>query len=161
MNKMSSELVNWISIIGSFLSLIGVIIALVQISKTRRAAEAAKDASLQTQNAISRNLLLSDVSTCVKHIEELKSFVRSEKYELALLRVNDLISQLSQIRERNFEDAILKLSNIRKDFERKIAKSSAKIKTAEVISQLAFISDDFNKLIGETKIAVQRGEQNG
>lgn len=96
---MSSELVNWISIIGSFLSLFGVIIALVQISKTRRAAEAAKDAAIQTQKAISRNLLLSDVSICIRNAEEIKSFVRNGKYESALIRVTDLISQLIQIRE--------------------------------------------------------------
>jgi hypothetical protein len=73
---------------------LGLPFAIWQIYKTRRAAEAAKDASLQTQKAISHNLLLSDVSTCVKHIEELKAFVRRENYELALVRANDLISQL-------------------------------------------------------------------
>ena len=91
MSNMSSELVNWISIIGSFLSLTGVIIALVQISKTRRAAEAAKDASIETQKAISRNLLLSDVSNCVKHIEEIRLYMRGENYELAQVRVNEMI----------------------------------------------------------------------
>lgn len=91
---MSSDLVNWISIIGSFLSLLGVIIALWQISKTRRAAEAAEKSSLQTQKVISRNLLLSDVSTCTRNIEEIKQFVRIEKYEASLIRTNDLISQL-------------------------------------------------------------------
>ena len=155
---MSSELVNWISIIGSVASLIGLPIAIWQIYKTRRAAEAAKDASLQTQKVISRNLLISDVSTCIKHIEELKSFVRNENYQLALVRVNDLVSQLMQIQEADFEEIILKLSNIRNDFERKLEKSSAKIKIAEVNSQLALISDDFNKLIGETKFTIQKGE---
>lgn len=70
-----------------------------QIYKTRRAAEAAEVASLQTQKSILRNLLLSDVSTCIKHIEEIKSSARNEKYEMSLTRVNDLISQLIQIQE--------------------------------------------------------------
>ena len=43
---MSSELVNWISIIGSVASLIGLPIAIWQIYKTRRAAEAATKAVL-------------------------------------------------------------------------------------------------------------------
>lgn len=117
---MSSEFVNWISIIGSFLSLFGVIIALIQISKIRHAAEAAKDASLQTQNAILRNLLLSDVSVCVKHTEEIRLYLRGENYDSAQIRVNDLISQLIQVQEVlksssqnyqiDFEEIFLKLN---------------------------------------------------
>jgi hypothetical protein len=165
---MNSDLVNWISIFGSLLSLIGVIIALIQIYKTRRAAEAAKDASIQTQKAISRNLLLSDVSICTRNIEEIKQFVRIERYEAALIRVTDLISQLIQIREMldrakqvyqiEFEERLSQLSIIRKDFEKKLAKSSVKINAVQINSQLAEISDELNKLIGETKIAVERDE---
>ncbi len=155
---MNDEFVKWIGIIGSVASLIGLPVAIWQIYKTRRAAEAAREASLQTQKVISRNLFISDVSTCVKHIEELKTFVRNENYQLALVRINDLVSQLMQIQETNFEETIEKLSKIRNDFERKLEKSSAKIKIAEVNSQLALISDDFNKLIGETKFTIQKGE---
>jgi hypothetical protein len=164
----SSDLVNWISIIGSLLSLIGVLIALWQISKTRHAAEAAKDSSLQTQKVISRNLLLSDVSTCTRNIEEIKQFVRIEKYEASLIRTNDLIAQLIQIREMltnsnqshqiEFKERLSQLSIIRESFEKKLAKGSAKIDIVQVNSQLSEVSDDLNKLIGETKIAVEKGD---
>ena len=66
---MSDEFVKWIGIIGSVASLVGLPIAIWQIYKTRRAAEAAEVASLQTQKSILRNLLLSDVSICIKYIE--------------------------------------------------------------------------------------------
>ncbi|MGI8788951.1 MAG: hypothetical protein ACR2HG_14510 [Pyrinomonadaceae bacterium] len=155
------EFIKWFGFIGSVASLVGLPIAIWQIYKTRRVAEAARNAALQTQKTISRNLLISDVSTCVKHIEEIKSFVRTENYELALVRINDLVSQLMQIQETDFKEIILKLSSIRNNFERKLEKSSAKIKIAEVNSQLALISDDFNRLIGETKFTIQKGEQNG
>ncbi len=165
---MSSELVNWISIIGSFLSLIGVIIALVQINKTRRAAEAAKDASLQTQKAISRNLLLSDVPNCTRNIEEIKYFARNEKYESALIRVTDLVSQLIQLRETlessnqshqiEFEERLSQLVFIRVNFEKKLNKNSVKINIVQVNSQLSEISDELNKLIGKVKLAIKEDE---
>jgi len=139
-----------------------------QIYKTRRAAEAAEVASLQTQKSILRNLLLSDVSTCIKHIEEIKSSARNEKYEMSLTRVNDLSSQLIQIQEVlkgsnqvyqiDFDEALLKLAGIRKDFERKLIKDSVKINTVRVNNQLDLISDSLNKLIGETKIVIGKGE---
>ncbi len=165
---MSDEFVKWIGVLGSVASLVGLPIAIWQIYKTRRAAEAAEDASLQTQKSILRNLLLSDVSICIKHIEEIKSSARNEKYELSLTRVSDLISQLiqiqevlkgsSQIHQIDFDKALLKLVVIRKDFERKLVKDSGKINTVRNNNQLDLISDSLNKLIGETKIGIRTGE---
>jgi len=67
----NDEFVKYISIIGSVASLIGIAFTYWQIYKTRCAAEPAKDASLQTQKAISRNLLISDISICIKYNEEI------------------------------------------------------------------------------------------
>ena len=160
--------VKWIGVIGSVASLVGLPIAIWQIYKTRRAAEAAEVASLQTQKSILRNLLLFDVSICIKHIEEIKSSARNEKYELSLTRVNDLISQLIKIQEvlkgsnqgiqSDFDESLIKLSNIRNDFEKKLSKSSVKINTVRVNSQLDLISDSLNKLMGETKIVIEKGD---
>ena len=165
---MSDEFIKWIGVIGSVASLIGIAFAYWQIYKTRQAAEAAKDAADRTQKFISRNLLLSDVSTCTRNLEEIKLFVRIERYESAQIRIGDLILQLIQVREMlessnyahqiEFEETISQLSIIREDFEKKLAKSSAKINAVRVNSQLSKISDDLNKLIGRTKIAIEKGE---
>lgn len=168
---MSSEILNWIGVVGSFLSLIGVIIAIWQILKTQRIAQAAKDASDRTQKIISRNLLLSDVSTCTKNLEEIKTYVRIERYEASLIRVNDLISALVQIQQRldgtnqiipfEFEEMLSQLSIVREEFEKKVNKSSARINNVQINARLSEISDDLNKLIGGTVMAIEEGEENG
>jgi hypothetical protein len=127
---MSGELTNWISIIGSIASLVGLPIAIWQIRKTRRVAEAAKEASDQTQKTISNNLLIADVSTCTKNLEEIKNYVRLERCESALIRITDLISYLIQIEQRadssrqnveiEFEEMLSQLSIIRESFDLKI-----------------------------------------
>lgn len=165
---MNGEFVKWIGIIGSIASLVGLPIAIWQIYKTRRAAESAKMASIQTQKTISRNLILSDVSNCTRNLEEIKQFVRNERYESSLIRTNDLVTQLIQIREIlkssdyvhkvEFKETLSQLSIIRENFEKKLVKSSAKIDGVQINSQLSKISDDLNTLIGETKIAVEKGE---
>ena len=165
---MNSEIINIIGVVGSFLSLIGVIIAIWQINKTKRIAQAAKDASDRTQKIISRNLLLSDVSTCTKNLEEIKTYVRIERYEASLIRVNDLISALVQIHQRmdntnqivpfGFEEMLLQLSVIRDEFEKKVNKSSARINNTQINSRLSLISDDLNKLIGGTIMLIEEGE---
>lgn len=168
---MNDEFVKWIGIIGSLASVFGLPFAIWQIYKTRRAAEAATKAVTRTQKAISRNLLLSEISNCTRNTEEIKSFVRSGKYESALIRANDLISQLIQIQEISkisnqsvqieFRETISQLSIIRKDFEKKIIKSSAKMDVELINSQLSEISDNLNKFIGETKVVVEKGEGYG
>lgn len=167
-NLVNDEFVKWIGVIGSVASLIGLPVAIWQIYKTRRAAEAATSALLQTQKTISRNLLRSDILNCTRNTEEIKSFVRSGKYESALIRVEDLISLLSQIQEISrssdqtihieFKEMLSQLSIIRKDFEKKLIKSSARMDVVQINSRLSEIADDLNKMIGETKIVIKKGE---
>lgn len=168
---MSNDFVNWLSVLGSIASLIGLPIAIWQIRKTRRVAEAARDASNRTQKIISRNLLLSDVKTCIKNLEEIQSFVRFDRYESAQIRTSDLVSYLYQIQQRTkdseqaleieYEEMLSQLSIIREEFERKVNKSSARINNVQINTQLSLISDDLNKLIGGTIMTIEKGEENG
>lgn len=145
--------------------MIGFPIAIWQIIKIRRASEITKKATLKTQNAIFRNLLLSDVSTCTRNLEEIKLLVRKENYESAQSRISDVISPLIQIQEvlktanpsyqTNFEQILLRLSIIRNDFEKKLVSDSVNINKIQINSQLAIISDSLNRLIGEAKISIE------
>ena len=165
---MSNEFVKRIGIIGSVASLIGIAFAYWQIYKTRQAAEAAKDASLQTQKIISRNLLISDVSNCMKHIEEIRLYVRGANYELALIRVNDLNSNLIQIqkvsesstqtRQIDFAKIHREIKKIRINLRNTVERNSENFNRIRTNNQLDFISDNLNKLIGETKIFIEKGD---
>ena len=168
---MNDEFVKWIGVIGSIASLVGLPVAIWQIYKTRRATEAATKAVLRTQNIISRNLILSDTSTCTRNLEEIKFYVRIERYESALIRISDLISSLIRIQQRSenaenlifieFEEMLSQLSIIREDFEKKVVKSSVRINMVQINSELSKISDNLNKLIGSTIIVIEKGEENG
>ncbi len=164
----SETLYWWLGLLGSIASLIGLPVAIWQIYKTKKIALAAKTASLETQRAISRNLLLSDVSVCVRHIEEIRLYLGSENYELAQVRVNDLNSQLMQIQavligskqthQIDFEEILREIKKTRSDFRKKIDGGSVKINTIRVNAQLDIVSDNLNKLIGETKIVIEKGD---
>lgn len=168
-NFVNDEFIKWIGVIGSVASLIGLPIAIWQIYKTRRAAESAREASNNTQKIISQNLLLTDISTCAKLIDDVKSFVRNERYETALIRVTDLITQLNQsqrvfsktatIEELDFEEFLGQLVIIRDLFERKINNSSVKINQARINGQLSEILDALNKWIGGAKVEVREGDK--
>jgi hypothetical protein len=168
---MINDIIYWLSVLGSIASLVGLPIAIWQIRKTRRVAEAARDASDRTQKTISQNLLLSNIHTCIKNLEEIQSFVRYERYESAQIRAYDLISYLYQIQQRTknsqqtleieYEEMLSELSIIREEFERKVNKSSARINNVQINTRLSEISDSLHKLVGGTIIAIEKGEENG
>jgi hypothetical protein len=161
---MSNLVINIISIIGSVLSLIGVIIAIAQIRKTLRAAQSAQAAATQTQFAISRNVLLTDISTCTRSLEELKVLIRGKRHEAALIRATDLSAQLIQlqhiqhstndIQNINFREILTQLSILRELLERKVFQQNTEVNPVQVNSQLSQISDQLNRWIGEEKYVV-------
>lgn len=158
----------WFAFLGSLASLIGLPVVIWQIVKARRIAEATQRASLRTQRIISRNLLLSEASICVRHIQETKLFISEDSLRLSQIRLNDIIAQLIQIQEMLYSpnqnkqsddlNAIfLELTKIRSKIGKKLVESSVKINKAQVNSKLDIISDSLNKIIGKIKIDFDQG----
>lgn len=53
------------------------------------------------------------------------------------------------------------LTIIREEFEKKVIKTSARINSIQINTQLSKVSDGLNKLVGGTIIAIEAGEENG
>lgn len=152
---------DWIGIIGTALSLIGIIVAIFQINKTRKAAEAAQGAAQSAINAIHLNVTLADISTCINEVEEIKVMIRSERYEAALLRVTDLSGKIIQLKTmpkskfvahiNNSKEMLTQLSVLRDLLERKLQDKNVKVHTPKVNKILSAISDDLHVWIGNNK----------
>lgn len=161
---MSQELYNIVGLGGSLLSLAGVAIALWQIRKTRTAAEAAERAAKETAGGLSRNLLLSDLTSCTIGIEEIKTSIRAKRYDAALLRANDVARQLIQLQNArplaspksssdDFLPALAQLGVLRDLLERTLGGEEKPIPSQanKILSQ---IGDDLNAVIGKMKFQV-------
>jgi uncharacterized protein YpuA (DUF1002 family) len=93
--------------------------------------------------------------------------MRGENYELALVRVNDLNSNLIQIQkvlesstqthQIDFVKIHREIKKIRIDLRNTVERESEKFSPIRINNQLDFISDNLNKLIGETKIFIEKG----
>jgi hypothetical protein len=158
---------NAIAAAGSVLSLIGVAIAIWQIRKTLRVAEAAQRAAEETQRAITRSVLLTDLSTCTTALEELKALIRGKRVEAALLRVTDLNTQLTQLQSLHgaspsepldFAQILTQLSILRELLERKLNEEKVVVNPVQVNTVLSSISDQLNSWIGKQKYLGSRGE---
>jgi len=143
-------------------------VALAQIRKTLSAARAAEQAAANTHGAITRNVFLADVSSCVTAIEELKVLLRSSRFEAALLRVTDLNADLIHIQHLpsvpadtssiQFTDVLTQLSVLRELLEQKVQSDAPDLNPVQANSVLSRISDQLNHWIGDSKyFAASRG----
>jgi hypothetical protein len=95
---LGAHILAWATLIGTGLSLLGVGIAISQIRRTAKAAEAAELAAREARAAFSSNVLLTDLAGCVRSIEEIKAHLRAARFESALLRLTDTRTLLIQMR---------------------------------------------------------------
>ena len=161
MPSVTQDFFNIATLVGTILSLTGVLITLAQIRKTLNAARAAEHAAANTYQAITRNVFLSDVSACVTSIEELKVLLRSSRFEAALLRVTDLNADLIHIQHLpsvptdtsaiQFTDILTQLSVLREVLEQKVQGDPSDLNSVKANSVLSKISDQLNHWIGDTK----------
>lgn len=98
-------LVNIVSISGAFFSLAGVIIALIQLARIHKASDAASSAASEAKADLQKLLSITEFAQVVSIIRKVESFVRYDKYELAIERIIDIKDFLDRI-------AFLKVPNV-------------------------------------------------
>ncbi len=94
--KESRTILNYISVIGTFASVFGLIIAYLQIlslKNTSESIETAVDSSIYRLNTL---LSVSELAKSKKLIEEIQIMLQHDSYEAALIRLKDLKELLIQ-----------------------------------------------------------------
>lgn len=98
------NIVNYTTIIGTSLSLIGIIIAYLQILSIKNSYELVStnvNIAIQRLNQVNR---ISDLSRSVKLTEEIQNYIKNNNYMLALLRMRDVKYILISI--KHYEELI-------------------------------------------------------
>ncbi|MDP2216199.1 MAG: hypothetical protein Q8J68_02790 [Methanolobus sp.] len=157
----SLNLVEWVGLIGSIVSIAGLPFALLQISRTRSAAEAAKKAATQAQQSFQKNIIVADLSSCARFIGEIQSQIRSERWEAALYRINELKTVLIQVRHLRdlpvddsdaFVQAITsQLSVLLSKLEQRLVNPNVKMDPVAINKKLDQISDSLFEVSGKAK----------
>lgn len=155
---MTQQFFNIATLVGTFLSLLGVLFAIGQIRRAVTAARAAENAAAGTERAIARNFFLADVSSCANAIEELKVLIRSDRHEAALLRVTDLTSNLIRIQHLpntpvdtsgiEFRQILTQLVILRDVLEQKLHTTETDVNPVQANAVLSIVSDQLNHWIG-------------
>jgi len=98
--------INFISLCGTFVSLIGLFITYIQVISLKQATEKTKLEIDNTLNRVNQIISISELSKGSKIIHEIQSANRSSNYELSLIRMQDLKAILIQVKNQQNEDLI-------------------------------------------------------
>lgn len=88
--------INFITVLGTYLSIFGLIVAYIQISSVKKIAKLTEEKVQETRDKIILILSVSDISKAIKVAEEAQFLLNNSKYDAALLRLKDLKSVIIQ-----------------------------------------------------------------
>lgn len=87
------------SVVGLLVSLIGFIVTIINVRKTKRAAEDARQATREAVERIGSQLLGSDISASLQLIRELDATCRKRNWEAAIDRCDEARTRLAHLSE--------------------------------------------------------------
>lgn len=83
-------ILNLFSLLGTYASIFGLVIALVQIFRLKQISEITQLEVQSTQKRINQLVSVAELSKANKIIQEIQHFISTDKYDLCLLRMRDL-----------------------------------------------------------------------
>ena len=147
---------DWLTV-SLVVSVVGVTVGLRQLWRTRKAAEAAEEASQATFGAVERTLLLVDLGDALQQLEETKGHLRYRRFESALMRATDFTESFLQLREHdavrlNHARHFGHLRILRKTLETWMQDRKHKIDVQVTIEHLTELSDKLNEIKGQQRL---------
>lgn len=89
---------SWASLIGLLVTVVGFIATIINVRRSRRAAESAEDAAQRTRGALVGMQAIADVSSALADLAHLKSFHRAAHWQSMPDRYDSLRKKLVMIR---------------------------------------------------------------
>jgi hypothetical protein len=99
---------------GTLASIAGLLFVIVQIMSLESITKATKETAENTKKELLFNIYLSDIGKTIKLIREIQNYNRDSKFELSILRMQDLLYSLSQIKNHPTFSRILCSDKIKK-----------------------------------------------
>ena len=93
-----------ITIVALVVTIVGFAFAIIQINRVGTTAKAAADASRQTRSAVADAIQLTDLSSGVRRISEIKVLIRTRQFYAASLRMSDLRELIVKVRRLRAHD---------------------------------------------------------
>jgi hypothetical protein len=158
----------YVTIISSLITVIGFVITIMQIIKTRKISDAAYSAAEKARSAMQNTIVISNLSARVKSIQEIQNDISNKKNDVAYLRTKDLMHTLIEIRQLIFSkehdknneitEMIVQLGVLQRQLESAIYKDD-KINILKVNKKLSEFEMELSELSAKMKFPIYGGEK--
>jgi hypothetical protein len=144
-----------ITTLGVVLGLVAVTIALVQLRRAVRSADAAMIAAREARDAVAATTELANLTSGVRLISEVEALLRSEQFDAASVRLNDLRELIVHTRrarphdqdtDRTFQRSIALVASFQHELLKRHYSPAARYDPLSVHRRLREISDFLNGL---------------
>jgi hypothetical protein len=95
-DQKDQNMINGITVLGTYLSLLGIVISYFQIKSVKDINEKTKTAIEKSLQRLNQLVVVADLSKAIKIIDEIQQYIVHEYYQIALIRMKDLKSILIQ-----------------------------------------------------------------
>ena len=145
-----------ITAIGSICSIVALVYLIYQIVSLKKSSEITQKAINETKDVIIHNISLSEISKTNKTIQEIQNYNRAEKYELSIMRLQEVKKFLINLKSYNpinpinvdnykkiLQDHIRNISIIYHNLEKELSNASqtSKLNIVKINSDLEKLSD--------------------
>lgn len=101
LNDKDKNIINFISLFGTFLSVFGLVLAYLQLESIKQINQKTQEEVKNSMERINDILSVSELSKSIKIIQEIQNYLHNQKSELSLIRMKDLKQVLIQVKHNN------------------------------------------------------------
>lgn len=156
----NKNVINFISIFGTFLSFFGIVFSFLQLYNIKEINAQTQAEVNKSINKINDILSISELSKAIKIIQEIQQYLHSDKKELSLLRMKDLKQILIQIQyngklelanNEEFNQYIVDLSIDINNISDNLLNEKKRVEVSKIISNLEEVSTILSKFENNLK----------
>jgi hypothetical protein len=154
-------LINYFSIMGTYSSVYGIIVAYVQILSVKETTENTEQRVEDANKRVMKMLSISDISKAIKTVHEIQNYLISNKDESSIIRLKDLKSILIQLKynseigeltdSNDFTDSLATISIHMENLNYNLIGTKTGLNKGKIISDLEIIENQLNEFEGLLK----------
>jgi len=156
----------WLGIIGIVLNLVGFIIAFYQINRTKKVAQAAKDATELTRKEVVKIDAVIEFSAAITILHEIQRLHRGTAHHVLIERYSNVrdklviiatsFAEFNQQQKTNLQNTIQQIRLMQNALEAGLAKKDPTLNTSRLNKIISNEIDFLNELLGEIKLKQEK-----
>lgn len=162
----------WYGVVTGSASVVGLIIAFVQLRSVANTAKTASDTSRRVESQLQQRSVLFELSTCGQAVSDARNYLRIGQVESALYRIEGLASRLSSIsklrwfdsdeRKKALDQALYSVALVRTALDEQVCANAQELAVDDAqgfLRRLGKVEDQLNEWVGELRYSQEERQK--